>query len=52
MLIIRKRFPLTSVDDVLEIYLLKLTEGDKQIIVYIEPRGVRILRQEPVLEVR
>ena len=52
MLIIRKRFPLTSVDDVREIYLLKLTEGDKQIIVYIEPRGVRIMRQEPVLEVR
>jgi hypothetical protein len=47
----RKRFPLQMSDDVQEIYVLKLTEGDEQIVVLIEPRGVRIAREEPVLEV-
>jgi hypothetical protein len=51
MVVNRKRFPLTMSGDVKEIYVLKLFEGDKQIVVTIEPRGVRILREEPVLEV-
>lgn len=47
----RKSFPLQAPGDVKENYLLTLSQGDGEIVIMVEPRGVRVLREEPAAEV-